>query len=192
MKGQLKTLTEIDKISKKSRQTIYNHVEKLKNEIDSKDLETYLVVNNDIMYLTLKGQEYIYNSMGEYNLAKKVKKIIDEEENKGKPKENQTKSNDTGAENNNTDNSTQELIKELRNQIKRQDEQLKIKDDRIDALLNIVNTQTQQLAIGSLESLKGKENNIIGATYTTDTIKNSNVEAENKKGLLQKIKELFK
>lgn len=175
MRRENKTVIEVSKESKKTRQTIYNHLNKLKEDIPESDIDQYFIKYDDVTYLTPLGQIYIYKSLGLTKLAKRIEK----EETKEEPRKDQAEY-------------TSEYIKSLQDQIKFKDEQIKTKDDQIksqllqiEQLTSVIDRQSQQLAIES--GMKAKE--YIDLGYKTNDIEESR--PESKKTFFEKLKDLF-
>ena len=182
MKGQYKTVSEIIDLSNKSRKTVYNHVNKLKEEAGT-EINKYLIVIDEVQYLTLEGQLYIFESLGDKRQANKIRKLIDHEEVKEPKKESSTIAKES---NESTEgNYTAEYIKSLKTQIRAYEKQIQDQNKQIDRLLEIVDTQSKQIALDTVNESK-KQKEII-------EIKTKDDEARRKKeSFLDKIRNLFR
>lgn len=194
MQAENKTIDEVAKTSKKTKRTVYNHLDKIKARAGA-NLDQYLIIIENIQYLTPKGQIEIYKSLGDTYQASRIQKILDEA---GKPqakKEVEEASQDktSNQDENQRGNHTSEYIKSLKSQIKSLENQVDKQNQQIDRLLEIVNTQSKQIALNSVN--KEKEKKIIEADYsTTADLEEStqNVNQERKETLIEKIKKFFK
>lgn len=181
MQAENKTIDEVARASKKTKRTVYNHLEKLKVE-QAKDIGQYLVTIGNIQYLTPKGQIEIYNSLGDTRQAKKVKKLLEENN-----QEIKTKETKKTPQNDQENAETKEYIKDLRKQISSMQSQIERQGKQIDRLLEIVDTQSKQIALDTVNKEKNKK--IIESSYTT---KREEESKENKETFLEKVKNLFK
>lgn len=189
MQVENRTIDEVAKASKKTKRTVYNHLDKIKARAGT-DLEQYLIVIDSIQYLTPKGQIEIYKSLGDTYQANKIQNLIDEAS-KPKEKAKEDASQDRPIKDNKDQegNDTSDYIESLKNQIKSMQGQLEKQNQQIDKLLEIINTQSKQIALEAVS--KEKEKKIIEAGYTsTDDLQENN--QENKKTFFEKIKNLFK
>lgn len=182
MKGQYKTLSEIIDLSNKSRRTVYNHVNKLKEEAGT-EINKYLIVIDEVQYLTLEGQLYIFESLGDTRQANKIRKLIDHEEVEEPKKEASTitKDNDESTEG----NYTAEYIKSLKTQIRAYEKQIQDQNKQIDRLLEIVDTQSKQIALDTVNESK-KQKEIIEIETKDDKAQRE------KESFLDKIRNLFR
>ena len=193
MKIENRTVDEVAKASRKTKRTVYNHLDRIKARAGD-NLEQYLIVVDNIQYLTPKGQIEIYKSLGDTYQANKIQRLLDED---GKPqaKEDESDNQDKlgNQEENQRGNDTSEYIKSLRNQIKGLENQLERQNQQIDRLLEIVDTQSKQIALDTVN--KDKEKKFIEAGYTTTENlqeNNQNEKQENKKTFFEKFKDFFK
>lgn len=195
MQAENKTIDEVAKTSKKTKRTVYNHLDKIKARAGA-NLDQYLIIIENIQYLTPKGQIEIYKSLGDTYQASRIKKKLDEaSESQAKKEVVEEASQDktSNQDENQRGNHTSEYIKSLKSQIKSLENQVDKQNQQIDRLLEIVDTQSKQIALGTVN--KEKEKKIIEANYsTTADLEEStqNVNQERKKTLIEKIKKFFK
>ena len=177
-----KTIKEIAIISKKSRRTIYNHIDILKEQVPEADLDQYIVNFNGAQRVTAKGQAFLYRSLGLTNLAKKLER----EKEKASQEKQEKKITD------------KEILDFLKEQIKIKDEEIKAKnlqieekDNQIRELQNELRKQSE-INYMHTQSIMIDSYNKRGADILSQDNFNRDEDAPGKPGFFEWIKNKFK
>ena len=177
-----KTVKEIAIISKKSRRTIYNHIDILKEQIPDADIDQYIVNYNGTQRITEKGQAFLYRSLGLTNLAKKLER----EKEKVSQEKKEKKITD------------KEILDFLKEQIKSKDEEIKAKnlqieekDNQIRELQNELRKQSE-INLLHTQSMAIENYSKAGAEIVSQDNFNRDEDAPGKPGFFEWLKNKFK
>lgn len=125
------------KAFKVSKQTLYNHIRKIKQEIDPGDEDLYFIKNGNTTYLTVRAQNHLLKSLD-------INSHISEPENI--KNENLGHSGEPGED-------LKEIIDLLKKQIELKDQQLEIKDKQLENKDFQINELLETIKINSKNAL---------------------------------------